>query len=95
MNERDTPGRPAARPPLDRLLLLGREDCGLCEQMREELGELASRCRLPPVVFADVDADPLWQRRYGCKIPVLLWGEQPIAVTRLDPDEILRLFRPR
>jgi hypothetical protein len=77
------------------LRLLTREGCELCEQMREELAELAARLSLPPVVVADVDDDPQWRRRYGLKIPVLLWGEEAIAVTRLDPAEILRLFRPR
>ncbi len=82
------PGEPALR-------LLMREGCELCEQMREQLAELAGRCPLPPVVLSDVDDDPSWQRRYGLKIPVLLWGDVAIAVTRLDPEEILRLFRFR
>jgi hypothetical protein len=80
---------------MEPLRLLTREGCGLCEQMREELAELAGRCSLPPLVVVDVDDDPQWQRRYGLKIPVLLWGEEPIAITRLDPDEVLRLFRNR
>lgn len=80
---------------METLRLLSREGCGLCEQMREELAALAASCDLPPLAVADVDDDPRWQRRYGAKIPVLLWGDAPIAVTRLDRDEILRLFRRR
>ncbi len=95
MSEPSEPGRTGAAAGVEPLLLLSRDGCGLCEQMRMELAELADRCCLPPVVLANVDDDPRWRRRYGLKIPVLLWGSQPIAVTRLDRDEVLRLFRPR
>jgi hypothetical protein len=50
---------------------------------------------LPPLETLDVDSDPELLRRYGHKIPVLLWDGAPIAVTRLDPGEIERLFRLR
>ena len=78
-----------------RLTLLGRQECGLCEEMAEALEALACELPLPPVDWADVDSDPDWQRRYGLKIPVLLWDGEPIAVTRLDPAEIRRLLRSR
>ena len=76
-------------------LLLGREDCGLCEQMLEALEALSQELDLPAIERADVDADPEWQRRYGLKIPVLLWDGEPIATTWLDPEEIRRLLRKR
>ena len=76
-------------------LLLGREDCGLCEEMLEALDALSQELALPAIERADVDADPEWQRRYGLKIPVLLWDGEPIATTRLDPEEIRRLLRKR
>jgi hypothetical protein len=78
-----------------RLLLLVREGCELCEALQAELLDLGQAVPLPPLELADVDSDPEWQRRYGLKIPVLLWDGQPIATTRLDPAEIRRLFRPR
>jgi len=77
------------------LLLLVREDCDLCEQMQQDLADLASHLTLPALSLRDVDSDPEWQRRFGLKVPVLLWGGQPIAVTHLDPVEIQRLFRSR
>jgi hypothetical protein len=77
------------------LLLLVREGCELCETLHAELLDLGQTLHLPPVTLADVDSEPDWQRRYGLKIPVLLWDGQPIATTRLDPVEIRRLFRPR
>ena len=76
-------------------MLLVREDCELCEQMQQDLADLASRMALPAVTLLDVDSDPEWLRRFGLKVPVLLWDGQPIAVTRLDPVEIHRLFRSR
>jgi thiol-disulfide isomerase/thioredoxin len=78
-----------------RLTLLGREDCGLCEEMADALQALAAELPLPPVDWADVDSDPDWQRRYGLKIPVLLWDGVPVAVTHLDPEELRRLLRSR
>lgn len=58
------------------LLLLGRADCGLCEEMERALREHAGSVRLE-LRHADVDANPDWQRRYGLRIPVLLdaWSE--------------------
>lgn len=82
-----------ARP--SQLTLLTREGCGLCEEMAEELAQLGTRLELPPIDALDVDSDPEMLRRHGHRIPVLLWDGVPIAVTRLDPGEIERLFRPR
>jgi hypothetical protein len=78
-----------------RLTLLTREGCALCEEFAEELADVAARVPLPPLETMDVDSDPELLRRYGHKIPVLLWDGVAVAVTRLDPAEIERLFRPR
>ncbi|MBU6378056.1 MAG: glutaredoxin family protein [Gammaproteobacteria bacterium] len=78
-----------------RLTLLTREGCGLCEEFADELAQLRSTLPLPPLDSLDVDSDPELLRRFGHKIPVLLWDGAPIAVTRLDPAEIERLFRLR
>lgn len=63
--------------------------------MQQDLAGLAQSIDLPAWILRDVDSDPEWQRRFGLKVPVLLWGGQPIAVSHLDPIEIRRLFRPR
>jgi hypothetical protein len=81
--------------PAGRLILLGREGCGLCEEFEAELRALAGRLALPPLEWRDVDSDPELRRRYGDRIPVLLWDEVPIGVTHFDAREIERLFRPR
>lgn len=58
------------------LLLLSRADCPLCEEMEVELRVHASSGPLA-LQLADVDANPVWQRRYGLRVPVLLdaWSE--------------------
>jgi hypothetical protein len=70
----------------DRLLLLGREGCELCEEMEHAL---RAHPRFAQVVLelADVDARPEWQRRYGLRIPVLLdaWNEV-VCEARFDSD---------
>jgi hypothetical protein len=83
-------GEPA-RP----LILLTRPECGLCETMLHELETLGKQYPLPPIRLLDVDSDPELQRRYGLKIPVLLWDHVPICSVRLDRDELLRTLKGR
>jgi thiol-disulfide isomerase/thioredoxin len=77
------------------LVLLTREDCGLCEAFAEELAAFAQECPLPRVELCDVDSNPALARRYGLDVPVLLWGDVKIAAHRLDKEELKRLLRPR
>lgn len=60
----------------ERLLLLGRPECELCEEM--EIG-LRSHPGFSGIELqlADVDSQADWQRRYGLRVPVLLdrWNE--------------------
>ena len=84
-----------ALPTPGTLTLLTREGCGLCEEFAEELARLGGTLPLPPVEAMDIDSDPELLRRYGHKIPVLLWDGVPVAVTHLDPGEIERLFKNR
>jgi hypothetical protein len=75
------------------LVLLTRPECGLCEQMLQELETLRQRHTLPMIQLLDVDSDSELQRRYGLKIPVLLLDRVPICSVRLDPDSLLRALR--
>ena len=75
------------------LVLLTRAECGLCEQMLQELEALRHLHALPPILLLDVDSDSELQRRYGLKIPVLLLDRVPICSVRLDPDSLLRALR--
>jgi hypothetical protein len=70
------------------LLLLVRAECELCEQMSRALTASARNAPLPPIVVADVDSDPEWQRRYGLKVPVLLLDGTPVCRTRFDESEL-------
>lgn len=58
------------------LQLLGREDCGLCEEFEQALREHPAFVGLE-LRGADVDEHPEWLRRYGLRVPVLLdaWNE--------------------
>ena len=77
------------------LTLLTRAECGLCEEMLNELQALGVRHVLPPLRLLDVDSDRELQRRYGMKIPVLLLNDAPVCTVRLDREELLRVLRIR
>ncbi|HEX7416947.1 MAG TPA: glutaredoxin family protein [Steroidobacteraceae bacterium] len=78
-----------------RLTLLGRSNCGLCEEMFEQLRVLRTRRELPPLDLVDVDSDADLGRRFGLKIPVLLLDGVPVCEGRLDVEELERVLRPR
>ncbi len=78
-----------------RLTLVERHDCELCETMAHELALLARRERLPPLERLDVDSDPQLLRRHGFDVPVLLLDGLVVCRHRLEPEELLRLLRPR
>lgn len=79
----------------ERLTLLSRPECGLCETMLADLAEYAEDRPLPPVDVVDVDSDPEWARRHGLYIPVLLYQGQPVCRVTLDRQALERLLRPR
>jgi hypothetical protein len=61
--------------------------------MLAELQAYGAAHPLPDVDLVDVDSDPLLQRRYGLKVPVLLLAGVVVCQQRLDPDELARLLR--
>jgi hypothetical protein len=77
---------------IPRLVLLARAECGLCEDMHAAIDGLRRLHALPPLEIVDVDGDPTLQRRYGLRIPVLLFGEATVCEHRLDAAELLRLL---
>lgn len=78
-----------------RLTLVYREECGLCDEMLAELQELGRRLTLPALELRDADADPELQRRYGLHVPVLLLDGTVVCRGRLDAEELARLLRGR
>jgi hypothetical protein len=82
-----------AAPAAARLVLLNRAECELCERLLLELTALRAREPIPAVTLVDVDADPLLQRRWGLKVPVLLLDGERVCEQRLDVAELRRLLR--
>ena len=78
-----------------RLTVVHREDCELCEQMIAQLAALGRREVLPPVEVVDVDGDPELLRRHGLHVPVLLLDGTVVCRQQLDSAELLRSLRPR
>ena len=77
------------------LTLLTRPECGLCDDMLQQIEALRARHALPPITLVDVDSEPALQRRYGLKIPVLLLDQVPVCSGRLDHAALLRALRDR
>ncbi len=72
--------------------MLSREGCGLCEEMHEAIEALRPVLSLPPLALVDVDSDPLLQRRYGLKIPVLRLNGELVCFGRLDEAQLRRML---
>ncbi len=68
-------------------LLYSRPGCTLCEEMLLELAALPG-AELHPVEVRDVDDEPEARRRYGHKIPVLLFAGELVCHGRLDAEEV-------
>lgn len=88
-NPRPAPGvppdrldpEPDRRPP--RVVVYTRDGCGLC-RTAEELA--ASEAR--DVVLVDIDADPVLQRRYHVRVPVVTVDGREVAEGHVAPGEI-------
>ena len=73
------------------LVVLSREDCGLCDEMLQALAELERTQAIPAVTVVDVDSDPELTRSFGLKVPVLLLDGAAICHYTLNSNELLRL----
>ena len=74
-------------------MLIGRADCGLCEELAAGLAAVARRLTLPALQHVDVDGDADLRRRYGLHVPVLLLDGVEVCRHRLDEAELRRLLR--
>lgn len=76
---------------MPRFVVYSRDNCPLCDEFIAELARL-----LAPTAerldVRDVDADPLMQRRFGLKIPVLTVDGSPVCHGRLDAAAVARLL---
>ena len=66
-----------------KLRLLSREDCHLCEIAQRELDILGVRYEM-----VDVDSDAGLEHQYGNAIPVLLYGEREIARAPIERKDL-------
>ena len=82
-----------AGPAATRLVLLTRADCGLCDRLLLQLDALRQRAAIPALTLVDVDADPVLQRRWGLRVPVLLLDGERVCEQALNVSELLRLLR--
>lgn len=73
------------------LVLYTRQDCGLCDVLLAEL-EPWLGARGLDLEIRDVDADPLTQRRFGLKVPVLTVDGEIACFGRLDLAAVERLL---
>ena len=83
---------PDVTAPLPDLVLYARDGCGLCDEARQAIQMLLTdrsvrRLPVPAFVEHDIDADPVLQRRYFDRIPVIELGsgrlELATSVARL------------
>ncbi len=78
------------RPPVP-LVLYTRADCGLCDEMKDEIG----RARLGREIAleeVDVATDAKLEERYGRSLPVLLIGGRLAFKGRLTAGELRSKF---
>lgn len=67
--------------------LYTRRGCGLCEEAEELLAEHQSQLEL-----VDVDADPVWTRLYGVRVPVLTFDGRVVCEGRFTEAAVAALF---
>ncbi len=77
------------------LAVVTRDGCELCEAMFEALAEFGAREPLPSVAALDVDSDPTLRRRFGLKVPVLLYDGAVVCQYTLDTAELRRILARR
>lgn len=79
----------------ERITVVHRRGCTLCDEMLGDLERLGRTLELPPVEVVDVERDAELERRYGLHVPVLLLDGTVVCRHRLDGAELARLLRQR
>jgi glutaredoxin len=75
-----------------KLLFYTRKECDLCEEMKEVIREVASRCPLA-IEEMDVDASPDLQDKYGNEVPVLFINGRKAFKYRVTARELERRLK--
>ncbi|MGH7611661.1 MAG: glutaredoxin family protein [Candidatus Dormibacteria bacterium] len=71
----------------DRLQLLGRRGCHLCEQARDAVLPAAGELGLGVSEY-DVDDDPGLRAEFGERVPVLRRGDRVLLEGRIEPGAV-------
>lgn len=81
--------KPSSGNPVT-LILYGRPDCGLCDEMAAEIAErFGSRIVLDK---RDISGDAQLERRFGLKVPVLMRDGEVICFGRLDEARLQQVL---
>ena len=67
----------------NKLTLLTRAYCHLCDEMRAALEPIAKAAGVA-IVEIDVDADPALENEYGERVPVLVYDDNELCHYTLD-----------
>ncbi len=78
-----TASKPGMASPVT-LIVYGREECHLCQDMIASLHELQGRLHFQ-IELVDIDTDTELTARYGVRIPVLVADGEEICHYHLDP----------
>ena len=79
-----SPPRPLAHPPL---VLIGKPQCHLCDEMKAVVEPVARGLGLS-LVLKDLRTDAELERRYREEIPVLLFGDVEVARHRATAEAL-------
>jgi glutaredoxin len=71
------------------LVLITRDECPLCEQMRATIEEVLPHTGVR-VQERNVDSDPELKRSYGDEVPVLLLGGREVVRHRVSAEDLRR-----
>ena len=69
------------------LVLYGRKDCHLCDEMKHDVEKVSSGFPVS-LTIVDVDSDTTLSKRYGEEIPVLTLNGRKIAKIKISPAKI-------
>ena len=74
------------------LVLYKRKDCGLCEEMKQVIGQLAIRFPMN-VQERDIDSSAELQKRFGNEVPVLFINGRKTFKYRMTTKELEKALK--
>jgi glutaredoxin len=74
------------------LVLYTRKDCGLCEEMKQVIGQLATRLPLN-VQELDIDSSAELEKQFGNEVPVLFINGRKAFKYRVTTKELEKTLK--